>query len=360
MTESVTFEISKSDWSQGRFVRAELPALSAGEVRFEVDRFALTANNVSYAMTGDMLGYWSFFPTGEGYGRIPVMGYADVVESAHDQVPVGERVFGFFPMGSHLTIQADPVTSHQLMDAAPHRAETAPAYRQYTRTATDPFYAPEHEDALMLLRGLFITSYLVDDFLASEDSFGARSFLVGSASSKTAIALGHQLSKRGAGEVIGVTSARNASFVSGLGCYDRTLLYEDIGRLDAGTPTVLVDMSGNGPMVTAVHRHFGDQLKHSCIVGATHHDAGPRDENLPGPEPTFFFAPGQIQKRSQELGPEAFQQRLAEAWNGFREFSESWLKIVRSSGEADLERIYRATLAGETAPSEGQVLSLRA
>jgi len=360
MTQSTTFEVSKADWSDCRFVRADLPELAAGEVRFAVDRFALTANNISYAMAGDMLGYWNFFPAEGGFGRIPVMGYADVVESAHDQVPVGERVFGFFPMGSHLTIQADPVTPNQLMDSAAHRAETAPAYRQYTRTATDPLYVADHEDALMLLRGLFMTSFLVDDFLESEDSFGARAFLVGSASSKTAIALGHQLSKRGAGEVIGLTSPRNAEFVSGLGCYDRTLLYDEVASLDAETPTVLVDMSGSGPMVNAVHHHFGDQLKHSCIVGATHHDAGPRDEDLPGPPPTFFFAPGQIQKRSQEWGPEVFQQKLADAWTDFHKFTERWLRVIRGSGEADLERVYRATLAGETRPCDGHVLSLRA
>jgi hypothetical protein len=360
VSQSTTFEVSRSDWSQSRFVHAELPELAAGEVRFAVDRFALTANNISYAMAGDMLGYWNFFPAEEGFGRIPVMGYADVVESAHARVPVGERVFGFFPMGSHLTIQADPVTPNQLMDAAPHRAETAPAYRQYTRTATDSLYVAEHEDALMLLRGLFLTSFLVDDFLAAEDSFGARAFLVASASSKTAIALGYQLSKRGAGEVIGLTSARNAEFVSSLGCYDRILLYDEVESLDAGTPTVLVDMSGNGPMVNAVHRHFGDQLRHSCSVGATHHDAGPRAGELPGPTPTFFFAPGQIQKRSHEWGPDAFQQKLADAWRDFHEFSERWLHVVRGSGEADLERVYRATLAGEARPCDGHVLSLHA
>jgi NADPH:quinone reductase-like Zn-dependent oxidoreductase len=358
MATSTTFEVSRADWSECRFVREELPELSPGEVRFEIDRFALTANNITYAVAGDMLGYWKFFPAEGGYGRIPVMGYADVVASAHDQVPVGERVFGFFPMGTHLTIQADPVTANQFMDAAPHRAETAPAYRQYARTATDPFHVAAHEDALMLLRGLFVTSFLIDDFLTSEDSFGASAFVVGSASSKTAIALGHQLSKRGAGEVIALTSARNAEFVSSLGCYDRTILYDEVESLDASKPTVLVDMSGNGPVVTAVHRHLGDQLKHSCIVGATHHDAGAREENLPGPTPTLFFAPGQIQKRSQEWGPEVFQQRLAGAWSDFHKFSERWLQVVRGSGEADLERVYRTTLAGETLPTNGHVLSL--
>jgi hypothetical protein len=358
VTRSTTFEVSRIDWSRCRFVHAKLPELRSGEVRLQVDRFALTANNITYAVAGDMLGYWNFFPAEGGFGRIPVMGHADVVASAHDQVPVGERVFGFFPMSTHLTIQADSVTPNQFVDVAPHRAETAPAYRQYTRSATDPFHAAEHEDATMLLRGLFLTSFLVDDFLSEHESFGARVFVVGSASSKTAIALGYQLSKRAAGVVIGLTAPRHAEFVSNLGCYDRTVLYDDIASLDADSPAVFVDMSGSGPVVNAVHRHFGDQLKHSCSVGATHHDATPRADDLPGAPPTFFFAPAQIQKRSQEWGPAIYRQKLAGSWDEFREYSERWLSVVRSSGEADLERVYHATLSGETQPHEGHVLSL--
>ena len=42
-----------------------MPPLAQGQVRLRVERFALTANTVTYATTGDTLGYWDFFPTGE-------------------------------------------------------------------------------------------------------------------------------------------------------------------------------------------------------------------------------------------------------------------------------------------------------
>ena len=63
--------------------------LEPGEVRLAVDAFALTANNVTYAAIGDLLQYWSFFPAPDRWGRVPVWGYADVVESTLDDVPVG-------------------------------------------------------------------------------------------------------------------------------------------------------------------------------------------------------------------------------------------------------------------------------
>ncbi len=59
--------------------------------------------------------------------------------------------------------------------------------------ASDPLYqvvgGAEREDALMIFRGLFMTSFLADDYLAESDFGGAREVVVISASSKTAIAL---------------------------------------------------------------------------------------------------------------------------------------------------------------------------
>ena len=56
----------------------------------------------------------------------------------------------------------------EIVDGAAHRAGLAPAYNQYQPTGGDALYHPEHEDALMLMRGLFMTSFLADDFLADQ------------------------------------------------------------------------------------------------------------------------------------------------------------------------------------------------
>ena len=69
------------------------PAPGPGQVLVRIDRFAFTANNVTYGVAGDMLNYWSFFPAEEGWGRIPVWGFGDVVRSSHDAVG-GEHAGG--------------------------------------------------------------------------------------------------------------------------------------------------------------------------------------------------------------------------------------------------------------------------
>ena len=55
-------------------------ALAPGDVRLTLERFALTSNNISYALGGDFLDYWGFFPAESGWGRLPAMGYGIVSE----------------------------------------------------------------------------------------------------------------------------------------------------------------------------------------------------------------------------------------------------------------------------------------
>ena len=219
----LVFEVEKADWKRTRFVEGPVPELAPGQVLFRVDRFALTANNISYALSGDLLGYWRFFPCEAGWGRIPVMGFADVIRSTHSGVKEGTRCFGFYPMARHLVIQPGAVSPAQIVDAAPHRAGLAPPYAQYLPTTGDAVYAQRREDQILLMRGLFMTSFLADDFFAEQDYCGARSVLISSASSKTSIALAFQVKQGGRARAIGLTSARNADFVRKLGFYDQVV-----------------------------------------------------------------------------------------------------------------------------------------
>lgn len=356
--DSLTFEVSKADYTQTRVVSDSVAdELEPGQVLLKVDRFAFTSNNITYAMVGDAIGYWKFFPAEDGWGRIPASAFADVVRSNHPDVREGERVLGWFPMAHHLVIDAGDVSAHQMVDQAPHRADTAPVYRSYTRTAMDAQYDANYEDQHLLLYILFMTGFLVDDMIADSDYFGAEAFVIGSASSKTAIALAHQLQRRGRGEVIGLTSPGNVAFVDGLEYYDKAVSYDDIESL-TNVPIVFIDHSGDGGVVTRLHRHFGEQVKYSCMVGMTHVGAAPRESDLPGAEPAFFFAPGQVEKRTAEWGAAGLQQRVGDAWQRFRDASTSWLAVQRSSGAEGVERVYRDVLEGRAKPNEGHVLSM--
>jgi hypothetical protein len=117
--------------------------------------------------------------------------------------------------------------------------------------------------------------------------------------------------------------------------------YEQIYAIASGDPVVFVDMANDGTVVGAVHRHFGKRLTHSCVVGATHWESAPRERDLPGPRPAFFFAPARIEKRTRDWGGRALQERMAEAWRDFVTDSQGWLEIVEGRGRADVERVSR-------------------
>ncbi len=358
MADSLHFEVRRDDLRKTRFAEIPLPALGAGEVLVRVDRFALTANNITYAVSGDALSYWKFFPAESGWGRVPVWGFGDVVGSTLAELPEGERLYGYFPMSTHLVVQPTAVTSGGFVDAAPHRASLPAVYNQYRRVLADPGYELESEDRQALLQPLFMTGYLLADFLDDEKFFGARRVLLASASSKTAISLAFVLSRMGACEVIGLTSQRNTPFVEKLGCYDRVLPYEEITTIAADAPIVFVDMANDGAVVNAVHQHFREQLKHSSVVGVTHWESAKRTGDLPGPKPAFFFAPSRIEKRTRDWGARSLQQKMGEAWRDFVSDSQSWLETNVEHGRAAVERVYRDTLEGRARPDRGYVLSL--
>jgi hypothetical protein len=362
--QATEFIVDRNDLQQCKVIETQLPdtaALPEEALLVKITRFAFTANNITYAVLGDHLKYWQLFPAQEGFGKVPVWGLGEVVASKHPAVATGETLFGYFPMATHLVIEAADVSKRGLRDAAAHRQGVAPSYNSYTRVSGDPAFAGKQGDYQALLRPLFMLSFLVDDFLAENDFFGARSVMLSSASSKTAFGLAHLLHTRNNGiKVIGLTSAGNTSFVRSLGCYDEVVTYDAVCSMPANSAVAYVDMAGNTPLRETLHRHFGEQMKYSGIIGLTHRKSSPdeRAPALPGAKPQFFFAPDQIRKRSAEWGPASFSKRWGAAWSGFAPNLDRWMKVVKHRGPAAVQRAYLDTLNGRVPPDQGLILSL--
>jgi hypothetical protein len=360
--KSTGFVVARSELQQCKFVEtaiADAAGLPEEALLIRIDRFALTANNITYAVLGDELKYWQLFPAPEGFGNIPVWGFGDVIASRHPNVPEGERLFGYFPMATHLMIEAADVSKRGLRDAAAHRQDVAPVYNVYARVGGDPAFAGRQGDYQALLRPLFMLSFLVDDDLAEHEFYGAGRIMLSSASSKTAFGLAHLLhARRSEIQVIGLTSAANADFVRSLGCYHDVVSYDRVTSLPSDSPVALVDMAGNSALRATLHRHFGEQMKYSARIGLTHRAAAPDEPELPGARPTWFFAPDQIRKRAREWGPGGIDKRFSAAWSGFAPMLEHCLAVVEGRGPAAVKQVYLDTLAGRMPPDQGHMLSM--
>ena len=117
-------------------------------------------------------------------------------------------------------------------------------------------------------------------------------------------------------------------------------------------------MAGNTEVTRSIHEHLGANLKFSQRIGGTHWDAGGDDADIPGPQREFFFAPGQIQKRVADWGPQGFQERLGTSLQAFVESSKRWLEVERGYGRDTVQRVYHATLENRASPNQGNILSL--
>lgn len=352
------FLIAKDDLHRCRFEDRSPAELGPGQARLLLSTFGLTSNNITYATFGEAMSYWDFFPAEEGWGRMPVWGFAEVADSNVAQLEPGTRVYGYLPPSSELVVSPARVGAHGFLDASAHRAALPPAYNGYTRVDGDPIYDAEQEDQQQLLRPLFFTSYLIDDFLQDSGFFGASTIVLSSASSKTASGLAFLLSRREGIDVVGLTSSRSAQFVREIGVYDHVVTYEELDSLPDGR-AVYVDMAGDTELRSAVHGHYTGDLTHSAVVGATHHDSmGAVPDSLPGPRPMFFFAPERVTKRGADWGRDGLELKLAEAWHPYVKWTAGWLQVIHGSGPDAVESAYLDLLDGRIDPAKAHVLSL--
>ncbi len=340
-------------------------SLADGDIVLRINHIAVTTNNITYAGFGDAMNYWQFFPTHtDGWGHMPVWGFADVEYSQTPGIEIGERFFGYFPIASHLIMRPERVSGRGFYDGAAHRRELTSAYNQYARCATDPGYSPKLEHYQSLLRPLYITSYMLSDFLMDNGVFGARQVVMSSASSKTAYGTAYSL-KLGdpAVRLVALTSSANVDFVKNLGCYDEVFSYDAMSDMRSDVQTTYVDFSGNEALRVNIHTHFGEYLAYDCFAGSAQNTDFLRDLGLPGPKPEFFFAPVQIRKRNKDYGGAELTRRFSLAQNAFiahiASGNPSWMRIEEHRGFADAAKLVTALHAGRCDPAIGNVIILK-
>ncbi|MEM1051605.1 MAG: DUF2855 family protein [Pseudomonadota bacterium] len=355
--------VRKSELTHAVLAEAGTDKLADGSIRLKVESFSVTANNITYAVVGDGFGYWNFFPPAsdeEGLGIVPMWGHAVVTESKSPDIAVGERVYGYLPMGTQLDIVPGNVTAASFSDMTDYRQPMSPVYNNYTRLAADPEHDPARENERMIYGPLFKTGFMIDYFMRSESWFGAEQVILTSASSKTALGLANVAKQKSPNiKRIGLTSTGNVEFVETTGLYDEVLTYDALGTLPI-RPSVTVDFAGNAEVLAKLHHHFTDNLKYSCLVGATHIEArsalGGEGGKLPGPQPTLFFAPDHFVSFFKEHGPVEGGMMIAKTWHAFLAAVDGTVDIETHQGLESARTTYLEMISGRIDPSKGIVI----
>ncbi|KAI9016702.1 hypothetical protein DFJ74DRAFT_678011 [Hyaloraphidium curvatum] len=343
--------------------------LANDEVLIKIEKFGLTANNVSYIITGKSLRYFDFFPAQDKkYGKMNVWGFGIVVKSKHAVVKEGERLWGYFPFASHLVCTPGTVTSTHIVLSRPDLPKDRLAYLTYTRlSGEDPLRVPaELEDHAMVFSPLWSTGFMLADFLSQKTYLGATSkaVIITSASSKTSYALAFCLrTVDKSARVIGLTSKRNVPFVEGLRLYDEIVTYDDIKEkltvYDGGA--VMVDMAGDSKVTRAVYERYGGEanLKGTVRVGATHYEGPGPDKNFYRPKnSSFFFAPAWAQQRVAELGAAKYAELRGSVWDQTVPRLRDFIDIVKVRSVPDAEQLARKMIRGDIDAKAGYVIEL--
>jgi NADPH:quinone reductase-like Zn-dependent oxidoreductase len=346
-THCRTFAVDRRELTRTEVIDLPLAAPQPGEVVVRIDHVALTTNNATYAHLGDSFGYWHFFPLPDPWGAVPAWGFGDVVASAHDDIAPGERLYGFFPIATHVHLTPTRVTSGTLVDATPHRTALPSAYNLYLRAAGDP---ADREALQALLRPVFITSFLLDDLIAEGPPVDQ--VVLTSASSKTAIGLAWLLRRRGLA-VIGLTSPKNRAFVAGLGCCGTVTTYDALDAIPRHLGTATVDFAGNADLARRLRAHLGEAAGPRLAVGYTH---GQTEADPDGPPP--FSAADRLRQRGRDWGRDGLASRIDAAWEAFAPWVGGHLQVEASRGDAAVAAVYRDVMAGAVPPHVGHMVAL--
>ena len=363
------FQTNRNDLTKTRIIKTDInharENLNQGQILVQVDRFAFTANNVTYGAAGDTIGYWKFFPAREDaqndWGCLPVWGFATIVGSILDGLIEGERVYGYFPPADFLVMRPIKLTSGRFVDGSIHRAELPAVYNNYVRLDNESGYDQSVDNIRALLNPLHITSFCLCDALKSETFYGAEQIIVLSASSKTAIGMAQGLLDSGVSpEILGITSRSNYDFVRSLGCYSHVYCYDELDTLDSVKPSVIIDMSGNREVLGAIHESLGSRMLNCINVGMTHWDTlannDPVGAKINRDRSNFFFAPAHVQKRIGDWGHDVFNQRATEFMIRRMRQSTNWMRITEVNGFDSFVGIYDAIVAGDMNPEEGVIV----
>ncbi|MEC7910950.1 MAG: DUF2855 family protein [Pseudomonadota bacterium] len=357
----------KTDLKKTRIVTQQLGNdIDENQVLLKVERFSFTANNVTYGVAGDAIGYWQFFPPTENlnneWGCIPMWGFAEVVSSNNDDIKNGERIFGYFPPANNLLVNPIKISLQSFVDGKEHRKELPPVYNNYVRLNGEENYDSSMDNVRALLFPLHITAFCLCDALEEQAYEGASQVIIISASSKTGIGLAQGLADNAdSPKIVGLTSRNNTNFLEGLGCYDEVISYDKLEKINNQDLSVMVDMSGNQEILSSIQDSLGNNMVKCLTVGMTHWNKGGTVEDALAEaelqdRTEFFFAPSHIQKRNSDWGVEGYNKRTSIFMSKRAEQSREWMQIKEISGLDKFIQTYQEIVSGDIKPNEGIIV----
>lgn len=416
--------LAKDDFSQQSLVSLpdlSLAPLPPSAVRVRTEVCALTVNNLTYAKLGHLFGWWDVYPLpaagvpepfndSSKYGTVCVWGFARVLESTVDNLPMDSLIFGYLPIGTlPVDLVIEPLVARgHVAEVSPRRSHLLPIYNRYITFRHPAETAGLSRDILgwgALTRPLFLLPWALNKFVFAWDQEclvspsaasreGLWSFenahltdaivVVLSGSGKTALCFAQQLRRERPeqsqpAKIVGVTSDATSKFAESTHLYDKVLTYdkpeEEEGRLgealgigsSSGTKIVLCDFGSRGRAFQTWVTTLKPLCQEIVALGI-------------GGDPKVVPPDVLKQTAAEHAALGAFRANASDVVDGamgimgeesyWREFMASWRKLVVSgtgipgvslqwgTGMTDLSRVWDSLCTDKVHPQKGYVFEL--
>jgi len=357
LTQQQRLEVRRGRPGEFRCEQTTIAEPGPGEVLLQIDRFGLSANNVTYAALGEAMHYANFFPSaqlGGDWSMLPVWAVARVLQSRSEWVRTGDQVYGYFPSASHCVLKPQAATSDGFRVEREHIPEHFSFYHRYGVAGRDPLYVAEQLDRMVVLRPLFMTSLLLADYLSSSKFADVEQLVFSSAGSKTALGAAHALTAQSERAVVGLASAANHQGATAFGGYSQMLDYSQLEELPVRS-TVYVDFSGDASLRERIAARLGDSLRIVVSIGMTHWDAGAMGKPAGSYASEIFFAPAWAAQRKQS-DPQ-FAQRMFSGWQSLLARASSHYEVTQGVGMEAIGEHYAALVEGRARSDQANSFS---
>lgn len=208
----------------------------------------------------------------------------------------------------------------------------------------------------VLFRPVFGAGWWLADFVHRGSS---HTVVMSSATSKSALVTARQLRRLGKQHLVGLTSAKNTSYLRDTALYHQMLSYDDVASVTTEGTAMYVDFLGRASLTSKVHEVIGDHLIRSVMFGATDWADKPGGVQPPkgvvkGPVPEFFFTPSYYVARLAEVPAlrAAMQRDIQEFYPSSRRF----VTIHNRRGVDEIISCWMRLLSGDISPREGLTL----
>ncbi|KAJ4304917.1 hypothetical protein N0V90_000445 [Kalmusia sp. IMI 367209] len=273
--------ISRDDHTEQHLIQVPLPStpLASSSIRVRPALLSLIVNTLSCASHPERkIGWWDVhalpstlqapFNDDSKYGRIGVFGWAEVIQSTLESIPVNARIYGFLPVATlPLDLQLKSTEAPGIYrEITPYRATATRIYNTFeVHTAAVTGYSTSHAlDAIAkptFRLGYLLARYTFDqtrclhpasrdaEWTPADADLTGAIVVLAAATSKTALSFAYMVNRPDQvakpAQVIALTSSESASFAAATGWYSEVVTYNEAKRVarlgTSGRKVVIID-----------------------------------------------------------------------------------------------------------------------